>query len=51
VRWGDAPTVLVPDEYGFRTHSWTASKKYLPFPQGLMDSTEGKTYQLKQNNY
>ena len=51
VRWGDAPTVLVPDSYGYRTNSWTASKKYLPFPQSEMDATEGKTYQLVQNNY
>ncbi|MBR4826851.1 MAG: RagB/SusD family nutrient uptake outer membrane protein [Bacteroidales bacterium] len=51
VRWGDAPTVLVPDTYGYRTNSWTASKKYLPFPQSLIDSTEGKTYELQQNNY
>ena len=51
VRWGDAPTVLVPDVYGYRTNSWTASKKYLPFSQGLIDSTKGKTYELTQNNY
>jgi hypothetical protein len=51
VRWGDAPTVLVPDTYGYRTNTWSASKKYLPFPQSLMDSTEGKTFQLQQNNY
>ena len=51
VRWGDAASVLVPDSYGYRTNSWTPSKKYLPFPQSLMDSTEGKTYELKQNNY
>ena len=51
VRWGDAPTVLVPDSYGYRTNAWTASKKYLPFPQSEMDATEGKTYQLVQNNY
>jgi hypothetical protein len=51
VRWGDAPTVLVPDVYGYRTNSWTASKKYLTFSQGLIDSTKGKTYELTQNNY
>ena len=51
VRWGDAPSVLVPDAYGYRTNSWSESKKYLPFPQNLMDSTEGKTHVLKQNNY
>lgn len=51
VRWGDAATVLVPDAYGYRTNSWTESKKYLPFPQGLIDSTAGKAYELTQNNY
>ena len=51
VRWGDAPTVLVPDSYGYRTNSWTASKKYLPFPQGVIDSTAGKSNELIQNNY
>lgn len=51
VRWGDASSVLVPDKYGYRTNSWTASKKYLPFPQGLIDSTAGKANELKQNNY
>ncbi len=51
VRWGDAPSVLVPDSYGYRTNTWSESKKYLPFPQSLMDATEGKAYQLKQNNY
>ena len=51
VRWGDAPSVLTPDSYGYRTNTWSESKKYLPFPQSLMDSVEGKTYQLVQNNY
>ena len=51
VRWGDAPKVLVPDAYGYRTNTWTESKKYLPFPQSLLDSVEGKTYELRQNNY
>ena len=51
VRWGDAPTVLVPDAYGYRTNKWTESKKYLPFPQSLMDSVAGKEHELKQNNY
>ena len=51
VRWGDAATVLVPDAYGYRTNSWTESKKYLPFPQDLIDSTAGKAYELTQNNY
>ena len=51
VRWGDAATVLVPDSYGYRTNSWTESKKYLPFPQSLIDATQGKTHVLQQNNY
>jgi len=51
IRWGDAPTVLVPDTYGYRTNTWSASKKYLPFPQGLIDSTAGKANELTQNNY
>ena len=46
-----ASTVLTPDEYGYRTNSWTASKKYLPIPQGEIDSAKGKTYELTQNNY
>ena len=51
IRWGDASTVLVPDKYGYRTNTWSESKKYLPFSQSLIDSTLGKTYELKQNNY
>ena len=51
VRWGDAPTTLVPDSYGYRTNTWSESKKYLPFSQGLMDSVAGKTHELTQNNY
>ena len=51
IRWGDAPSVLVPDAYGYRTNSWTAQKKYLPFPQSLIDATAGKTHELTQNNY
>ena len=51
VRWGDASTVLVPDTYGYRTNTWSASKKYLPFPQSLMDSTDGLSHELVQNNY
>lgn len=59
VRWeltGDpddikASKVLVPDEFGYRTNSWTARKKYLPFPQGEIDSSAGKSNELKQNDY
>lgn len=48
VRTGMAATVLVPDEYGYRTNAWTASKKYLPIPQNEIDATQGS---LTQNNY
>ncbi len=51
IRWGDAATVLVPDAYGYRTNTWSASKKYLPFPQHELDATEGLTHELVQNNY
>ena len=51
VRWGDAASVLVPDQYGYRTNSWSASKKYLPIPQGEIDSAAGKEHELTQNNY
>jgi hypothetical protein len=51
IRWGDAATVLVPDAYGYRTNTWSESKKYLPFPQHEMDATAGLTHQLVQNNY
>lgn len=51
IRWGDAATVLVPDTYGYRTNTWSASKKYLPFPQHELDATEGLTHELVQNNY
>lgn len=47
VRWGDAATVLVPDNYGYRTNAWTPSKKYIPIAQGELDSDPN----LKQNNY
>ena len=46
-----ASTVLVPDDFGYRTNAWTASKKYLPIPQSEIDSAKGKTYELTQNNY
>ncbi len=48
IRTGKAAQVLVPDEYGYRTNSWTASKKYLPIPQGEIDAAQGT---LTQNNY
>ena len=48
VRWGDAPTVLVPDTFGYRTNTWSESKKYLPIPQSEIDAAQGT---LKQNYY
>ena len=48
VRWGDAPTVLVPDKYEYRTNTWSESKKYLPIPQSEIDAALGT---LAQNNY
>lgn len=48
IRTDKAATVLVPDEYGYRTNSWKASKKYLPIPQSEMDKAQGT---LTQNNY
>ena len=38
VRTGKAATVLVPDEFGYRTNSWTPSKKYIPIAQAELDS-------------
>ena len=32
-----ASTVLVPDAYGYRTNSWTPSKKYIPLAQDELD--------------
>ena len=42
-----ATTALVPDAYGYRTNSWTASKKHIPIAQGELDSDPA----LVQNNY
>lgn len=47
VRWGDAASVLKPDAYGYRTNSWTPSKKYLPIHINELDSDPN----LVQNNY
>ncbi len=47
VRTGKAASTLVPDEYGYRTNSWTSSKKYLPIPQSETDADSN----LKQNDY
>lgn len=48
IRSGKAATTLVPDEYGYRTNSWTANKKYLPIPQSEIDRAQGT---LTQNPY
>ena len=48
IRSNKAATVLVPDTYGYRTNTWTASKKYLPIPQSEIDAAQGS---LNQNNY
>lgn len=48
IRTGKASSVLVPDEYGFRTNTWSENKKYLPIPQNEIDAAQGT---LQQNNY
>lgn len=55
IRWGDAPTVLVPTEDSNfssttdkgRHGSWTEAKKYLPIPQSEIDASQNT---LKQND-
>ena len=42
-----ATTVLVPDAYGYRTNSWTPSKKYIPLAQSELDADPT----LEQNKY
>ena len=42
-----ASTVLVPDDYGYRTHSWSPSKKHIPIAQSEIDADPA----LVQNNY
>lgn len=48
VRTGLAASVLVPDQYGYRTNAWTESKKYIPIAQAEIDAAQGT---LVQNNY
>ena len=48
IRSGIAQQVFVPDQYGYRTNSWTENKKYLPIPQSEMDKASGT---LTQNPY
>lgn len=47
VRTGKAASVLTPDEYGYRTNSWTEKKKYIPIAQAELDSDPA----LVQNDY
>ena len=47
VRTGYAATTLVPDKYGYRTNSWTESKKHIPLAQSELDADPT----LKLNNY
>lgn len=48
VRTGKAATTLVPDAYGYRTNTWSASKKYLPIPLSEIDASHGT---ITQNEY
>ena len=48
VRTGKAATTLVPDAYGYRTNTWSESKKYLPIPLSEIDAAHGT---ITQNNY
>lgn len=47
VRTGKAATTLVPDQYGYRTNSWTPNKKHIPLAQSELDNDPT----LKQNDY
>lgn len=47
VRTGYAATTLVPDSYGYRTNSWTPSKKHIPLAQSELDADPT----LVQNEY
>lgn len=48
IRTDKAASVLVPDEYGYRTNAWTPNKKHLPIPQSEIDKAMGT---LTQNPY
>lgn len=48
IRSGIASQVFVPDAYGYRTNTWSQTKKYLPIPQSEMDKAMGT---LDPNNY
>ncbi len=47
VRTDRAASVLKPDKYGYRTNSWTPSKKHIPLAQSELDADPT----LVQNNY
>ncbi len=48
IRTDKAASVLVPDQYGYRTNSWSPNKKHLPIPQSEIDKSQGT---LTQNPY
>jgi hypothetical protein len=49
VRSGKATSALGPDPNGYRTNTWSESRKYLPIPQSEINSSDGS---LTQNpNY
>ena len=48
IRTDKAATVLVPDQYGYRTNTWSPNKKHLPIPQSEIDKAQGT---LTQNPY
>lgn len=48
IRTDKAASVLVPDEYGYRTNAWTPNKKHLPIPQSEIDKAQNT---LTQNPY
>ena len=47
VRTGRAATTLVPDKYGYRTNTWSPSKKHIPLAQSELDADPS----LVQNEY
>jgi len=48
IRTDKAESTLVTDEFGYRTNTWSSTKKYLPIPQSEIDAANGT---LVQNNY
>lgn len=48
IRTDKAATTLVPDQYGYRTNTWSPNKKHLPIPQSEIDKSQGT---LSQNPY